>query len=135
MDLKGFIADHMGHFSPFDLPNILFSVVAALVLGYALARWGGGRSGSELRTLALWAAASALGVALVRSQLPLAIAFLALVLLAKGQDARPQDRVLVFGSLMLGLGCGSGATLVTLIVAIPFILLVRWAFGKPVNDR
>lgn len=135
MDLKGFVADHMGHFSPFDLPNILFSVVAALVLGYALARWGGGRSGSEVRSLALWAALSALGVAFVRSQLPLAIAFLALVLLAKGQEGRPQDRVLVFGSLVLGLGCGSGATLVTILVAIPFVLLVRWAFGKPATNN
>ncbi len=129
MDIMGFVVDNMGHFGPFDLPNLLFAVFMATFLGYALARWGGGKRGAELRTLALWAGASALAVGFVRTQLPLAVVLLALVLLAKGNDGPKQERPLLFGSLVLGMGCGSGASLVALALAVPFILVVRWAFG------
>lgn len=134
MDIRGFATDHFGHFSPYDIPNLLFSVIAAAALGYAMARWGGGKRGTDLRVLALWAGTAALGVGLVRAQLPLAVAMLALVVLARGDGGTRQDRVLLFASLMLGLGCGSGASLVTLAVALPFVLVVRWAFGPAARD-
>lgn len=129
MDLLGFVADHLGHFSPYDVPNLLFSVLVATLLGYALGRWGGGKRGADLRALALWSGSAALAVGFVRTQLPLAVVFLALVLLAKGNDAPRNDRALLFTALVLGLGCGSGATLVTLATALPVVLIVRWAFG------
>ena len=134
MDIRGFAADHFGHFSPYDIANLLFAMVAATFLGYAMARWGGGKRGQELRALAVWAGLAALGVGFVRAQLPLAVAFLALVLLAKGNEASKHDRLLLFASLVLGVGCGSGATLVTIVLTLPFLLIVRWAFGPAVKD-
>jgi hypothetical protein len=129
MDLMGFVADHLGHFSLYDIPNLLFAVLVATALGYVLGRWGGEKRGTELRALALWAGSAALAVGFVRTQLPLAVVLLALVVLAKGNDANREDRVLLFGALVLGLGCGSGASLVTVAVAVPFVLVVRWAFA------
>lgn len=133
MDIMGFLADHMGHFSLYDIPNLLFAVLLATLLGYLLGRVGGQVRGTELRALALWAGSAALAAALVRSQLPLAVLLLAFVLLVKNNDSATRDRVLLFGALVLGLGCGSGASLVTLVVAIPFILVVRWAFRGTAN--
>jgi hypothetical protein len=129
MDVLGFVMDNMGTFSPYEIPNLLFAVLVAGLLGYLLARFGAGLTGADTRALALWAAAAALGTGLVRAQLPLAVALLALVVLSKGNDGPRQERVLVLCALVLGLGCGSGASLVMLAVAIPFILVVRWAFG------
>ncbi len=129
MDLLDFVADHFGHFSPYDIPNLLFAVLVASTLGYVLGRWGGGKDGPDLRALALWAGTSALAVGFVRTQLPLAVVLLAFVILVKGNEAPRQDRVLLFGSLVFGLGCGSGASLVTIALAVPFVLVVRWAFG------
>ena len=40
MDVKGAIADHMGHFSATDIPNVLFMVIMAVAFGYATARLG-----------------------------------------------------------------------------------------------
>ncbi|MBK7381863.1 MAG: hypothetical protein IPI81_00790 [Flavobacteriales bacterium] len=129
MDVFGFVMDHMGQFAPYDIPNLLFAVLSAAVLGYAMARWGAGASGPDARALVLWAASAALGTGFVRSQLPLAVGLLALVVLAKGNDGPRQERVLVFSALIFGLGCGSGASLIALAVGIPYILVVRWAFG------
>ncbi|MBK8497405.1 MAG: hypothetical protein IPL52_00980 [Flavobacteriales bacterium] len=128
MDLMGFLSDHMGHFSLYDLPNLVFAVLLAVLLGYLLGRFGGKVRGAELRALALWAGSAALAAAIVRSQLPLAVVLVALVLLVRSNQDGSRDRALQFGALVLGLGCGSGAALVTLVAAVPYILVVRWAF-------
>lgn len=132
MDLMGFLSDHMGHFGLYDLPNLVFSVLLAVLLGYMLGRFGGKARGTELRALALWAGSAALAAAIVRSQLPLAVVLVALVMLVRGSDRGTRDRALQFGALVLGLGCGSGAALVTLVAAVPYVLVVRWAFNS--ND-
>lgn len=129
MDVMGFLADHMGHFSLYDIPNLLFAIVVATLLGYGLARWGFRMQGDDPRTSALWAASAALAAGLVRSQLPLAIVLLSFVLLVRGGESSNRDRVALFAALVLGLGCGGGAALVTGVVTVPFCLVVRWAFA------
>ncbi len=128
MDVMGFISDHMGHFSPYDVPNVLFMVFMGALLGYALARFGGRLSDRDARVLMLWSATAALAAAFVRAQLPLAVLFLALVLLVRMEPSTGRDRLLLFGALVLGMGCGSGAALIMFIAAIPYVALVRWAF-------
>jgi hypothetical protein len=34
---------------------------------------------------------------------------------------------LLFAALVVGMGCGSGASLVTALMALPLVLVVRWA--------
>lgn len=128
MDVIGFISDHMGHFSLYDIPNVLFMVLLAAFLGYVLARYGGRLEGNEARSTTLWAATAALASAFVRAQLPLAVILLAIVLLVRGEGATTRERILLFGAMVIGLGCGSGAALIMLIASVPYILLVRWAF-------
>ena len=52
MDITGFLADHMGHFSLYDIPNLLFAVLLATLLGYVLARAGGRVQGAEANAAA-----------------------------------------------------------------------------------
>ena len=130
MDVMGFVMDNMGHFAPIDVLLLLFAVLCAALLGLLLGVWGGRLDRIAARDLALWAGCAAFAAGLVRMQLPLAVVLLAFVVLVKGNDGERRDRVLRFGAVVLGLGCGSGASLVVLIVAVPFIALVRWAFGS-----
>ncbi len=127
MDLKGFLADHLGHFSPYDIPGLLFSVLLAGLLAWAVGSFGAGLRGHAARRMALWAATAALGVALMRMQLPVALALLAILLVVRPQADGATDRLLLFGALIIGLGCGSGASLITAIATVPYVLLVRWA--------
>ena len=127
MDISGFIVDHMGHFSLYDLPGVVFAVVMAAVLTMVLTRVAG--AGSGARQLVLWSAGAALAVAFVRGQLPVAVCLLALVILARPRSQGQGSDALFFGALAIGLGCGSGATLVTAMLVIPYMLLARWAQG------
>jgi len=129
MDISGFIVDHMGHFSLYDLPGAVFAVVMAAVLTLVLTRVAGAGSGWEARQLVLWATGAALAVAFVRGQLPVAVCLLALVILARPRSQGHGSDALFFGALAIGLGCGSGATLVTAMLVIPYMLLARWAQG------
>lgn len=131
MDILGFIADNMGHFAPQDIPLVIFRMLCAAFLAVLLARFGARASMADARALAFWAVAAALAAELVGAQLPLAVLLLALVVLAKGGDGDGRDRALRFGALVIGLGCGSHAALVTAAATVAFALLARWAFPPP----
>ena len=68
-----------------------------------------------------------LAVVFVRAQLPLAVALVALVLLVRPQVADQGGRVLLTASVVIGLGCGSGATLIVGALFLPMLLVARWA--------
>jgi hypothetical protein len=129
MDLTGFLVDHMGHFSAYDIPGVLFLLLMAALLGWVMG-YAGGERGASLRQLALWAATAALATAFMRMQLPVALALLGVLLLVRpSMPEAPRGRLLLFGALVLGLGCGSGAALIMALAAIPYVLLVRWALA------
>lgn len=125
MDVKGLVADNMGHFSVYDIPGVVLVVLAATVLGYLAARIGGGERGEAARRLALWAATAALATAFVRSQLPIAAVMLAMAVLAGKRGAGHPDITFVT-MLIIGVGCGSGASVIVVLALIPFVLLMRW---------
>jgi hypothetical protein len=73
----------------------------------------------------------ALAVALVRAQVPVAIALVAVALLfrpsapAEGWRARlPQ-----FAAVALGAACGSSAGIAAVVAFLPLVLLLRWALA------
>jgi hypothetical protein len=126
VDIKGFIVDHVGHFAMHEILGLVFSMLVASVLAWLLGRFGAGLVGREARSLVLWSATAALGVGFIKAQLPLALAFVAIaVLVGKGRDEGPAKAIHA-GALVIGLGCGSGAALVTAIAAVPYMLIVRW---------
>ena len=127
MDLKGFAADHMGHFTLYDVPNMLVALLLSALLAYLLAALGMRTAAPQARHLGLWAAVAALGVGFVRAQFPLAVSLLALVLLLRSQEVPASERLSLFGALVIGLGCGSGASLIVVAVFLPVLTLARWA--------
>ncbi len=133
MDLKGAIADHMGHFSAYDIPGVLFVLVSSALFGYFLARWGARATVADARKLALWAGSAALATALVRSQLPVAMVVLAAVLLVGKRPESNVDGAVFFSALLIGIGCGSGATVIVGVAMIPYFFLIRWVYRPAIR--
>ena len=130
MDWKGFILDQMGHFSVYDVPNLVFAILVAAGLGYGSGRFGLRGTAADTRSLTVWAAVMALGAGIVRSQLGLAVVLLGILLFARpGTQEGPPRSALVLVSV-LGLGCGSGAALIMMVLAIPAVLLLRWSSNR-----
>lgn len=123
------VADHMGHFSIYDIPRVLLTVAVAACLGMVLARFGAKRDAQTTRMFALWSATAALATAFVRSQLPIAVLVLAAMILVGRRSDGDRDPIFL-ASLIIGIGCGSGATIIMVIALIPYLILVRWAMGK-----
>ena len=126
MDLKGFVADQLGHFSLYDIPEVLFVLLASMFFGYVLTVFGAREGGREAKRMAFWAAAAALATALVRSQLPLAVLMLAAAVLVGKRSNGSKDDTLFFSLLAIGIGCGSGATVVVGLALVPYLLIMRW---------
>ncbi len=112
-------------------------LVAALIT-WLVAVFGGRVDGAEARSLALWSASAALGVIFTKMQLPLAIALVALALIVRPSFTNRREQLLLFGALVIGFGCGSGAALIMAIVSIPYLLIVRWAMparaGRQIDE-
>lgn len=141
MDLKGLLADQMGHFTPYDIPGILLAMLLAAVLAFALGLFVRMAHGPSGRQLAALAAVVALAVALVRASVPLSIALVALALLLRGgaggheaEGATWKPHTLRLAAIAIGVGCGSSAGVIVLAVFIPLGLLLRWAFNGS-HDR
>lgn len=128
MDIAGFVADHMGHFSMVDLPRIVFSLAMAGALTWVMVRVAGGQESGHERVFVLWSIIAAAGTLLVRGQLPVAVVFLALVLLVRPRSGEVLSSDRSLAALVIGMGCGSGASLVTAMVAFPLALLMRWVY-------
>lgn len=132
MDLKGLIADQMGMFTPYDIVGALIAVTLAALLGLVLGRFVQGPADPAGRELMGWAALAAMAVLLVRASVPLAIAMVGVALFVRTYRD-PVDRraqVLQATALVFGLGCGSGAGIITVACAVPVILLLRRSMDR-----
>lgn len=130
MDWKALVADHFGHFAPKDALNLLVAVVAAGVLGALVAGLGAGQQRAQARGSAVWAALFAAGVGLVRAQLPLALALVAAAILFRPGSASKADRQVLAAMLVIGLACGSGASIVAAALTVVLFILFRWAGSR-----
>lgn len=133
MDLNGLLADQMGAFTPYDIGGGVLAILLSALIAFAAGWIGRGTGAAAPKRLAALAAVVALAALLVRTSVPLAIALVGVALLMRGglperTDALSwRNSLLRVAALIVGVGCGSGAAIVTLVLALPVALLVRWA--------
>lgn len=130
MDIKGAAMDHMGHFAPHDIGNGLFALFIAALLGLTIGSIGWRGPRALALELAAWGMLAALAMFLVRGQLAVAVALLAVVLVVRSTRARSAEDLPLIAALLLGAGCGSGASLIMLPMALPVLLVLRMAHPR-----
>lgn len=131
MNLKGMLADQLGHFTPYDIGTALISLFAAALLAFVAGSLARAKVPSP-REMAVSAAVLAFAVCLVRASVPLSIALVAAVLLLRG-EVKEMDRgalALRLAALGIGLGCGSSASLIVAALVVPLGLLLRWGTSE-----
>lgn len=123
------LTDQMGHFTPYDIGTALMSMLFAALLAFVVAWLARADKDPAPRELAASAAVVALAVSLVRASVPMSICLVAVVLLMRGEVRTTGMRgvLLRLAALVIGLGCGSSASLIMLVLCIPLGLLLRWA--------
>lgn len=129
MDIKGTLADQMGHFTPYDIVGVLLSVALAALFGFLLGIIG---KGTDRRYVAVLSAVIAFAVALVRASIPLSIALVAVALLIEERNDDRNSRLMRYAAAAVGVGCGSSASIVVVALLVPVGLLLRWASS---NER
>jgi len=120
----------MGYFSLYDIPNLFIAILAAALLTYLSGKLGLRANKAALLTLMAWSATVALGVGLVKGQLAFAVILAAILIVAKGYTPKEISGGALLMAMVIGLGCGSGATLITLVALVPLVILLRMT-GKP----
>jgi hypothetical protein len=132
MDLKGLMADQMGHFTPVDIWGVLLGMVLAALLCFVLGLVVRVPEAPDRKALALLSSVVALAVALVRASVPLSIALVAVALLFRpelpGEGWRA--RLPLLSAVVIGFGCGSSAGVIVLVAFVPLVLLMRWAMSS-----
>ena len=130
MDWKGTVLDNMGYFSLYDIPNLFVAILAASLLTYLTAKFGLRANRADLAILMGLSSTVALGVGLVKGQLVFAVILAAILIVSKGYTPKEISGGALLLAMIIGLGCGSGATLITLVALIPLVILLRMT-GKP----
>ena len=126
MDLKGFLADQFGLYTVYDLPLLLFAMLAAALLAWLSGRLAG--QSADAVGMALTAGLVAAAVHLVKGSLPLAVALVAVLLLAgrRVRDEGPAHEAGRLVALVIGFGCGASAVIPMVIAWLPLTVLLRW---------
>jgi hypothetical protein len=133
MDLYGLLTDQMGHFTPGDIWGVLLGLLLAAALGFVLGKVAGSTEGPDAKALSVLSAVVALAVALVRANVPLSIALVAVALLFRPELPSQgwKARLPLLAAVVIGVGCGSSAGIIVAIAFVPLVLLMRWAM----NDK
>ena len=131
MDLKGFLADQMGSFTPHDIGTALLSLLLAALIAFVLGLVANATEAPSSRELSVLSSVTAVAVIFVRASVPLSIALVAVVLLFRvgGGDTSWRSHLLRASAVAVGVGCGSSASIIALALAVPLGLLLRW--GAP----
>jgi hypothetical protein len=132
MDVKAFIADNLNGFSFADIPLFLFQLFVAAFWAFLLrmiyVRKFKEEGDSEFANwLVILAVTVAAVTAMVKASVPLAIGFVAAVLLVRwrSEAKKVSEAMSLFLTIGIGIGCGAGHTILTSLgFAVVMVLLL-----------
>ena len=135
--LKAFIADNLAGFSPKAFPVFLFSFLVCALLSYLLGmlyvRYGHSLSNRKAfaRNFIVLAVTTMFIISVVKSSLALSLGLVGALSIVRFRSAikEPQELTYLFLNIAIGLGCGAGLTILT-IVAFAGVSVIIWFNGR-----
>jgi uncharacterized membrane protein YhiD involved in acid resistance len=131
-EIKAFIADNLSGFSPKSIPNFIFSFIICAALSFILGRlyvkYGNSLSNrkSFARNFIVLAITTMFIISVVKSSLALSLGLVGALSIVRFRSAikEPEELTYLFLTIAIGLGCGAGLTILTLIAFVGFTLVI-----------
>ena len=131
-ELKAFRADNLSGFSPKAIPGFIFSFMVCAVLSFILGRlyvkYGNSLSNrkSFSRNFIVLAITTMFIISVVKSSLALSLGLVGALSIVRFRSAikEPEELTYLFLTIAIGLGCGAGLTILTLIAFIGFMIVI-----------
>jgi uncharacterized membrane protein YhiD involved in acid resistance len=136
-DLKVFLVDNLSGFSPKAIPGFIFSFIVCAVLAFILGkfyiRYGNALSNRKAfsRNFIVLAITTMFIISVVKSSLALSLGLVGALSIVRFRSAikEPEELTYLFLTIAIGLGCGAGLTILTLIAFVGFIAII-WFVNK-----
>lgn len=130
--IKAFLVDNLSNFSPKAIPGFIFSfiicAVLAFILGKFYVRYGNSLSNrkSFARNFIVLAITTMFIISVVKSSLALSLGLVGALSIVRFRAAikEPEELTYLFLTIAIGLGCGAGLTVLTIVAFIGFITVI-----------
>jgi uncharacterized membrane protein YhiD involved in acid resistance len=131
-DIQPFIAENLSGFSPRALPNFIFSFIVCALLAFILAkiyvRFGNALSNRKAfaRNFVVLAITTMFIISIVKSSLALSLGLVGALSIVRFRSAikEPEELTYLFLTIAIGLGCGAGMAILTIISFIGFVFFI-----------
>lgn len=131
-EIKAFLADNLSGFSPKAIPSFIFSFLICTVLSFLLGRlyikYGNSLSNrkSFARNFMILAITTMFIISVVKSSLALSLGLVGALSIVRFRSAikEPEELTYLFLTISIGLGCGAGLSILTIIAFIGFALVI-----------
>ncbi|MBA3705229.1 MAG: DUF4956 domain-containing protein [Bacteroidetes bacterium] len=131
-DLKSFLIDNLSGFSPKAIPGFIFSFIVcatlAFILGKFYVHYGNALSNRKAfaRNFIVLAITTMFIISVVKTSLALSLGLVGALSIVRFRAAikEPEELTYLFLTIAIGLGCGAGLTVLTLIAFIGFITVI-----------
>lgn len=143
--LRGFIIDNLGGFSYRNIPNFLISFLICAALCYLLSRlyirYGNALSNRKVfaRNFIVLGLTTMFIITVVKNSLALSLGLVGALSIVRFRSAikEPEELTYLFLTIAIGLGCGAGLTVLTIVAFIGFTVVIwtRRRSVKPLENQ
>jgi uncharacterized membrane protein YhiD involved in acid resistance len=131
-EVKAFLADNLSGFSPKAIPNFIFSFIICALLSFFLGRlyvkFGNSLSNRKAfsRNFLVLAITTMFIISVVKSSLALSLGLVGALSIVRFRSAikEPEELSYLFLTIAIGLGCGAGLAMLTIIAFIGFVIVI-----------
>ncbi|MDF2437023.1 MAG: hypothetical protein K0Q95_1399 [Bacteroidota bacterium] len=136
-NFKAFISDNLSGFSPKAIPGFIFSfiicAILAFILGKFYVRYGNALSNRKAfaRNFIVLAITTMFIISVVKSSLALSLGLVGALSIVRFRAAikEPEELTYLFLTIAIGLGCGAGLTILTILAFVGFIMVI-WFINR-----
>jgi uncharacterized membrane protein YhiD involved in acid resistance len=136
-NFKSFLVDNLSNFSPKAIPGFIFSFIVCAALAFILGKfyiyYGNALSNRKAfaRNFVVLAITTMFIISVVKSSLALSLGLVGALSIVRFRAAikEPEELTYLFLTIAIGLGCGAGLTLLTVIAFVGFIFVI-WVTNR-----